>query len=226
MSSVQDYMTRRIVMCSRSSTLLDVEELLSNQCVSRVVVADTNENPEGLVSEKDVMRFMLTDNSARGLKEIHAHEVMSSRLSIIKPHSPISKAAEIMIREKIGSLLVSGDQLEGIVTKADVANYLGATKRRTHSVGQSMTPNPITVKPSQSVLSTIQLMSQNKISRVVVVDQNHELKGIITLADFTLLLLSFCFGRTSATDLLKRTETIGLTARDFMTPDPFTIDQN
>lgn len=135
-------MTRRIVTCSRSSTLLDVEELMSNELVSRVVVADTNENPEGLISEKDVMRFILTDNSARELKEIHAHEVMSSRLFTIKPHSPISRAAEIMIRENISSLLVSGDQLEGIITKADVANYLGATKCRTHSVGQCMTPKP------------------------------------------------------------------------------------
>jgi CBS domain-containing protein len=219
-------MTRAIVTCSRSSTLLDVEELLSNQRVSRVVVVDNNKNLEGLVSEKDVIRFILTDNSARELKEVHAHEVMSSRLFVIKPHSQISTAAEIMIRENISSLLVSSDKLEGIVTKADVANYLGATKRKTRSVVKCMTPNPIAVEPSQSVLSTIQLMSQNKISRVVVVDQNRELKGIITLADFTLLLLSFCFERTPATDLLKRTETAGLTARDFMTTDPFTIDQN
>ena len=191
-----------------------------------MVVADTNESPEGIVSEKDVMRAILTDNSTRELKEIHAHEVMSSRLFIVKPHSPLSEAAEIMIRENISSLLVSGDQLEGIVTKADVANYLGAKKRRTQSVAQCMTPNPITATPLQSILSTIRLMSQNKISRVVVVDQNQELRGIITLADFTLLLLSFCFARIPAADLLKRTETIGLKARDFMTADPYTINQN
>jgi CBS domain-containing protein len=219
-------MTRRIIVCSRSSTLLDVEELLSNQRISRVVVVDTNGNPEGIISEKDIMRFMLTDDSARGLEQVCAHEVMSSRLISIKPHAPISTAAKLMIGENISSLAVIGDQLEGIVTKADIVDYLGATDRRTQSVDLFMTSIPITVRTSQSVLSTIRLMSQNKISRVVVVDQNNEPKGIITLADFALLLLSFCFGRIPASDFLKRTEAIGLSARDFMTWDPVTVDQS
>jgi CBS domain-containing protein len=223
---VQDYMTRKIITCWTSSTLLDVEELFSNRRVSRVVVVDAMRNPTGIISEEDVMRFMLTDNSTRGLRQMCAHEIMSSRLIAIEPHAPVSRAAEVMIRENIGSLLVEDEHLEGILTKADIANYLGATKHRTDSVDHFMTFSPITVEPSQSLLSVVRLMSQNKISRVVVIDQNHEPRGIITPADLTLLLLSFCFGRTPANDFLKRTETIGLTAKDFMTYNPLTIDQS
>jgi CBS domain-containing protein len=172
------------------------------------------------------MRFMLTDDSARGLEQVCAHEVMSSRLISIKPETTISTAARLMIGENISSLAVIGDQLEGIVTKADIVDYLGATNRRTQSVDLFMTSIPITVRTSQSVLSIIRLMSLNKISRVVVVDQSYEPEGIITMADFALLLLSFCFGRIPASDFLKRTEAIGLSARDFMTWDPVTVDQS
>ncbi|HXZ98110.1 MAG TPA: CBS domain-containing protein [Candidatus Acidoferrum sp.] len=223
---VQEYMTRKIITCRTSSTLLDVEELLSNQRVSRVVVVDAKRSPKGIISEKDVMRFMLTDNSTRGLNQTCAHEIMSSRLIAIQPHVLVSRAAEMMIRENISSLLVEDEHLEGILTKADIANYLGATKHRTDTVDHFMTSSPVIVEPSQSLLSVVGSMSQNKISRVVVIDQNHEPKGIITLADLTLLLLSFCFGRTPANDFLKRTETIGLTAKDFMTHNPLTIDQS
>jgi predicted transcriptional regulator len=47
-------MTRGIIVCSRSSTLLDVEELLSNQRVSRVVLMDPESVQEGQLSENSI----------------------------------------------------------------------------------------------------------------------------------------------------------------------------
>jgi CBS domain-containing protein len=236
MNGLRDCMNTRIVVCSRSATLLDVQRHLTNERISRVVVVDSNGDPVGIISEKDVMRFTLTDNSRRGLEEMRAHEVMSSRLITINPNAPIAEAADIMIKGNISSLVVKSDRFEGIVTKGDVVNYLGLARRRTQSVGQFMTPNPITVKPSQSILSTIASLSQNKISRVIVVDQNHDVQGIVTLYDFTLLLgyslispskmLIVANTRTPAADLLRCAENIGLTARDIMTRDPVAIGQN
>ena len=223
--SVQAFMTRKIIECSRASSLLDVEKLLTNQSVSRVVVTEANGSPVGIISEKDILRFMLSENAVRGLDEVRADEVMSSRLIYINPSALMAKVAQTMIRESVSSLVVKGDQVEGIVTKGDIAKYLAATNRVTGSVEQFMTSVPIAVNPSNSALATIQLMSQKKISRVVIVDQDHVPKGIITLADFALLLLSFVFEHVPTKDFLKRTEAIGLTASDFMMCDPLTIDK-
>lgn len=228
MDTVHDYMTSAIVGCSRSSTLLEVEELLSTHEVSRVVVLEEAGDPAGIVSEKDTMRFMLTDNSSRGLQEVRASEVMSPRLIAISPHAPVAEAAGVMIREGISSLAVNSDRFEGIMTKGDVVNYYASTGCRSHSVAEFMTHRPVTVKPSHSLLSTVQLMSQRNISRVIVVDQDQhqEPKGIITLADFTLFLLSFVSARLPANDLLKRTEAVGLAASDFMTCHPLVIGES
>lgn len=50
-----------------------------------------------------------------------------------------------------------------------------------------MTPNPITVRQSQSIFLAVSLMSENKISRIVVTDQKTRPIGIITLTDVTMI---------------------------------------
>ncbi|HUK49732.1 MAG TPA: CBS domain-containing protein [Terriglobales bacterium] len=215
-----------IVGCSPSSTLLEVEELLSSHGVSRVVVLNETGSPAGIVSEKDVLKFMLTDNSDRGLEEVCAKEVMSSRLITINPEASIRNAADSMIRENISSLTVNSDRLEGLITKGDIVRYVALSGRRLSPVAEFMARNPITIKQSNSIFSTVQLMSQRRISRLIVVDQDQAPKGIITLADFTLLLLSFVTKRMPASDLLKRTEAVGLTAEDVMTCNPLTVRED
>ena len=56
---VLDYMTKSVVSCLPSATLLDVRELLANNRISRVVVADDQRKPVGVASEKDVISFFL-----------------------------------------------------------------------------------------------------------------------------------------------------------------------
>jgi CBS domain-containing protein len=215
-----------VIGCSRGSTLLDVEKLLSTHGVSRVVVTgDNEEDPVGIVSEKDIVRFMLTDSSARALDEVRACEVMSSPLISISPEAPIGEAAELMIREGISSLAVNGARFEGIVTKGDIVGYVALTRHQT-PLAKFMTPDPVNVDPSYSILSTVDLMSQRRISRVVVVDENGAPIGIITLADFTLLLLSFVSDRMPADELLWKTKASGLTAGDFMTSYLLTVEES
>jgi len=215
-----------IVGCTPSSTLLEIEELLSSHGVSRVVVLNETGTATGIVSEKDILRFMLTDNSDRGLESVCAKEVMSSRLISINPEVPIVDAAQVMIEENISSLTVNSDRLEGLVTKGDIVRYVALSGHRLCPVTEVMARNPVTVDQTNSILSTVQLMSQRKISRVVVVDQDQEPKGIITLADFTLLLLSFVSKRMPASDLLTRSDAVGLSAKDVMTHNPLTIHEN
>ena len=233
MGIVRDYMTRTVITCLPSSSLLDVQESLAEHRIARVVVVDAKGRPVGIISEKDVMDFLLTDESMRGLDEIAAQEVASSALTTIKSSDTVEEAAGTMIRKKISSLVVMDGGLEGIITKADVVTYL-ALAGSAHSVGEFMTPNPITVRPSQSVFAAIVLMLQHRISRVIVVDRENRPAGIITLADITLAnnltnlsRLYIAGGPELAADLLKRAVVIRrITARDFMTIQPLCLNQD
>jgi CBS domain-containing protein len=226
-------MTKGIVTCSLEASLLDVERLLMEKRLSRVVVADSDENPVGIISEKDVARFVLTDKTMRGFEDVHSKEAMSCGVINIKPDVEMSKAAQAMIRMKTSSLMVRDDEPVGIVTKTNMVNYLCVEGTGLYSVGRFMTPNPVTVNPTQSIFSTIELMSQNAISRIMVVDDDRKLQGIITLGDFSqmsaysLINLSkralIAEDETPARFLKRAGGSLDVKVKDFMTQHPFTL---
>jgi CBS domain-containing protein len=226
-------MKRGIVTCSLEASLLDIERLLKEQQVSRVVVVDSDGSPVGIISEKDVTKFVLTDKTMRGFEDVHAKEAMSCGVMNIKPDARMAQAAQAMTGMKTSSLLVRNDEPEGIVTKTDVVKYLDTERCGHYSVGHFMTPNPVTVNPTQSIFSTIQLMSQNAVSRIIVVDDDKKLQGIITLGDFTqmsaysLINLSKKLlireNETSARFLNRAGDFLDVKVKDFMTEHPLTL---
>lgn len=233
MTTVREYMSGSVVTCSPSTTLFDIQESLAEHQIARVVVLDENGKPVGIVSERDVIEFLLNDEAMRGLDEIRALELATPTLSTIKSSAPMEEAAETMLRKKISSLVVMNNDLEGIITKADVVTYL-ALAGSSCSVTRFMTPNPITVRPSQSIFAAIGLMLKHRISRVLVVDRETKPVGIITIADITLASnvanlsrLYVAGGPKLASDLLKRAVVIRkITAKDFMSEQPLCVNQN
>jgi len=236
MDTVEDIMTEKVVTCSPTASTLEVQELMVKNHISRVVVVDAKNNPIGITTQKDVVDFLLADKSRRGLEEIKAEEVMSKELDTVKPTAPVSDAARTMIGEKISSLVVIDEdgKLKGIVTKADLATYLARKGFEIYTVRDFMMSNPITVKPSHSIFLAVSLMTEHEISRVVVIDEENEPVGIITLADVTMI-----------SNLLKPAKVLMegkpifmkglvalprdiylLTARDFMTPHPICISRD
>jgi CBS domain-containing protein len=228
-------MTRKVVTCSPQASLLDVQGLLADLDLTRIVVVDSNRNPVGIVSQKDVMKFALTDKTKRRFEEVHAHEVMTRGLTTIQPDARMAQAAEAMTMHKRSSLLVHNGELEGIVTKTDIVRYLDAEGGEIYSVGHFMTLHPVTVNPTESIFSIIDLMRQREISRVIVVDDNDKPQGIITLADFSqrLAYSLFNLSKTLLVEkdeapavFLERAAAIGLKAKHFMTEHPITLSHD
>ena len=236
MDVVGDIMTKRVITCTSKDSLLEIQKLLVKHRISRVVVTDIEKKPVGILTQKDIVNFLLADTSKRGIEEIPAKEVMSKNLITVKPIAPIPDAAKTMMKNKISSLVVEDDdgKLEGITTKVDISLYFASKGTGIYSVHDFMTPNPITVRQSQSIFLAVSLMSENKISRIVVTDEKAKPAGIITLTDVTLI-----------SSLLKPARAIKenkpvflkgilfppkgihlLTAKDFMTVDPISVNED
>jgi CBS domain-containing protein len=221
-------MTKTVINCPATATLLDVQALLAEHRVTRVLVADPEGDPVGLISQKDVMKFLIRDKSMRGLEEMNAKEIMSADLVTINPRATMAEAAEIMIKKEISSLVVEDRKLEGILTKADVVTYMAGAGSDA-SVDQFQTPHPITAKPTQSIFCAIDLMLHDRISRVVVVDQDGNAVGIITLADLTFTGSMIYLSRLYAAGesiLAPVFESCKFTVKDFMTPRPLCVNRN
>ena len=224
-------MSRPVVVCQPASSLIDVQNLLDENRIARVVVEGTDGKPSGIVSEKDIIDFVLADETMRGLDEIHASEVASSNLYTISSTASVEEAAEVMIRRRISSLVVTDNELEGIITKADVVTYM-ALAGSPCLTREFMSPNPITVKCTQPIFAAIVLIRQHGISRVIVTDRENKPVGIITLTDIALAShltnlsrLYVAGGPDLAAKLLKRAMVIRrITAEDFMTPQPLCLN--
>jgi len=236
MDVVGDIMTKKVITCTPKGTLLEIQNLMVKHRISRVVVADIEKKPVGIITQKDIVNFLLADTSKRGIEEIQAKEVMSKNLITVKPVAPTPDAAKTMIKNNISSLVVvdDDDKLKGIATKADISLYFASKGAGIYSVRDFMTPNPITVRQSQSIFLAVALMSENNISRIVVTDEENKPVGIITLTDVT--MMSSLLKPAKAVKEKKPVFLKGilfppkgihlLTAKDFMTADPMSANED
>jgi CBS domain-containing protein len=204
--------------------------------ISRVVVVDESNKPVGIITQKDMIAFLVADKSRRGIEEIKAEEAMTKKLITAKRKASISKIAETMTKKDISSVIIvdGKGKLEGIVTKTDITAWYGAM-RGAYKVQEFMTAKPVTVKPSQSVFLVASLMAEHAISRVVVVaDKENKPAGIITEADMTMmsrLLKPANVMKEGKPLVVKGAIALPknvhlLTAGDIMTSDPVTVSKS
>lgn len=236
MDFVRGIMTKKVVTCAPTDTILDVQGLMVNHHISRVVVVKAKNKPVGIITEKDLVSFLLVDKSRRGIEEIKAKEIMSKNLVTAKSNASVSDVAKTMIGKKISSVIIVDDdgKLNGIVTKSDVTAYFPYRGMGIYKVHDFMTSNPVTVRASHSIFLPVSLMSEHRISRVVVVDKENKPVGIITLSDVTMLvnLLKPAKVLVEGKPLLVRgfialPKSIHLlTAGDIMTANPISIDKD
>lgn len=188
--------SNRAITLEPEKTLFDARNTLLRYNISRIVVARDNK-ALGIVTEKDISRVLYTESQHRQLKEIRLDEVMSKDLITVNTEQNLKSCAKLMLKHKISSILVLDEDglLSGIVTKSDLVDSYAmhyAQRRLVEDlVEQYMTKKVLTVAPDEPIHMTLMLMTDNKVSRVVVT-RNRKPVGIITGRD--LLPISLLFG--------------------------------
>jgi CBS domain-containing protein len=234
--NAEKIMTKKVITCSPNDTLLQVQQLMVNNSISRVVIVDANNKPVGIITQKGMINFLVADKSRRGIEEIKTEEVMTKKLITTKREASISNIAKTMVEKSISSaIIVDGKgKLDGIVTKTDITAWY-STIKGAYKVQEFMTAKPVTVKPSQSVFLVASLMAEHAISRVVVVaDKESKPSGIITEADMAMMSRLL-----KPAKVLKEEKPLFvkgaialpknvylLTAGDIMTADPITVSKS
>ena len=99
----------------------------------------------------------------------------------IGPDRPIEEVMELMARYRISGVPVTrGDQLVGIVTNRDLRFETDMTKK----VSDVMTSeNLVTVSEGISLEQSKKLLHEHRIEKLLVVDKNGRLTGMITIKD-------------------------------------------
>ena len=106
---------------------------------------------------------------------------MSRELVMLRHDQTSEEAAEVLVREQIGGAPVfCGDKLVGVVSKGDL---LGAERGGDTRIEHLMTKAVYAVRPTDPAILAVQLIVDEGLHRVLVVDENKRLIGIVTPVD-------------------------------------------
>jgi len=114
-------------------------------------------------------------------------EVMSLGVECARPSDSVARAARRMRDLDVGSLPVCGDdeRIEGIVTDRDITvrAVSNGSDVQGACVRDVMTPTIVYCYEDQEVEDAARLMEQHQIRRLVVINRNKRLVGILSLGD-------------------------------------------
>lgn len=175
-------------MVGRHATLYDARSAMMRYNISRVVVTGNDgRTAEGIITEKDLTRFLYADTSRLSLKEIGVGELLVGKrpLVTVARDAEIAQCARLMVENEISSLLVTGASgtVEGIFTKTDLLDVYSKYYGGRATVGQFMSRKVLTVRPDEPLHTALLLMADGSVSRLVVVDEKSRPVGVVTGRD-------------------------------------------
>jgi len=188
---VADVMSSPVMAITPTDPVARAKNLMLRHGVKRLVVIDRGK-PIGVVSMRDLAERLGRGASTwrhRPIDHIPVARVMKEGLVSVAPGTNLGKAAEIMLRHGIGSLVVfDGKELAGIVTKTDLTRYFSEQLGGRAKVSELMSTDIVTVDRMHSLSHVVELMGKHRISRVIVAEGKKPI-GVITESDIALAQL-------------------------------------
>jgi CBS domain-containing protein len=127
----------------------------------------------------------LKANTQTPLSEVLAGKARGSATLSIQPDVTVAAAAELLIRNQVGSVLVLDQgRLVGIFTERDVLRRVVGERRdpATTRVSEVMTRDLVVMRPSSSVVDAMRVISEKRIRHIPVVEGG-AVMGVVSQGD-------------------------------------------
>lgn len=181
MDTAKSYMKNPITI-DTTANLAEVLKKIIDEKKSRLLVTRKGTITE-IISERDLGLFLFSDNSERKLDQIPLTEV-SKKIISVDENTTLNKCAQTMLENGIGSLVITSiGKAVGIITKSDLVKYFATFHQHEKIVGEYMTPYYAWAYSDSPISKIVLKMIDEKISRIVIRDQNENPTGIITFRD-------------------------------------------
>jgi acetoin utilization protein AcuB len=126
---VADVMTKDAMTLRPQQSFADVVGLMANQSFRHVLVVDSDERLQGVISDRDVLRALsrTPDWSKKTVSEIMTPDSITSTAD-----SPISVAVQLMLERRINCLPVidADGRVSGILTSTDLLVAYGKLQQQ------------------------------------------------------------------------------------------------
>ncbi len=173
--------SKKPITILKNSSISDVIKKLLETKLSRLIVVEAGK-PIGIITEKDVGLFLFSETSKQGLDDIPISKIMKSILFVEEELTP-KESAKIMLENGTSSLTIgSKENIKGIFTKTDLVKYYLENSSE-KKVVDYMTQDYVFTYSSAPLFKVIRKMLENKVSRIIIKNQNEEPIGIISFRD-------------------------------------------
>ena len=174
--------TNKPITILKSSSLSDVIKKLLESKLSRLIVVESGK-PVGIITEKDIGLFLFSETTKQGLDDISISKIMKPILYVDDNLTP-ENSARLMIEKGVSSLTIGSDEnIKGIFTKTDLVKYF-LQNPSDKKVVDYMTHNYIFTHSAAPLYKVVKKMLENKVSRIIVKNQDEEPVGVISFRDF------------------------------------------
>lgn len=221
--------TAPVITLGPEDSINDALFMMKKNDIKRIVVVN-DDIPIGIVTERDIGRFLQNDKTSRMLNQIHLNEIMSRNIFAISKDQDelLVQCAIRMDAFQIGSIvIVDNEKLVGIVTKLDLTRDFSNSFAGAFKVKDYMNTKMITCRKSDSLLFALTMLNKNKIARLVVTDNDGRPIGIISYDTFLRNSRYFEFKKQNTRDyLLPKDSAKELLVSDLVGNELLTVESN
>jgi CBS domain-containing protein len=241
----KEVMVRHVITLSPTENLWKTQNTMSRYRIKKVVVTQNKKHPIGIVTLKDIIKFLISDKTDRDLDEIPISEAMTTKLVIADKNATIIECAKTMTTNNVSSLIIVEDDdnknynLAGLITSTGFANFFSENCIGFASVKDHMSQPIFDISIKEKVSTAAQIMSDKRVSRLIVIDPDNQNKlvGIISETDVSRTIpasksriirsvyenIELLFSSKLKPDFI---EPSLVRIRDIMTPNPITTEKD
>jgi len=211
---VRELMTKQVITLEPYDNLLRAQNEMSRYRIKKIVIVNSSgriarKSPVGILTVKDMMKFLLNDKTDRSLYEMKISEAMTIHLVTAEEDETVVNCARILKEDNcnISSLVIvrkaegfskempssNASLLSGIVTSTDLSRFYSENCVGLSLVNEYMSRPVITISIDNKIPSAAQLMVDKNISQLVVTsnDTAKSIVGILSERDISSVTLAF-----------------------------------
>lgn len=218
----------KVVTVTPESSIFETLKQMQINFIKRIVIV-SNKKPIGIVTERDINKFLEDDKTSKAIDEIPIKNVMQKNVITISDgiEDHFDQCASRMQTFKIGSVVFVNDngELIGIVSRTDIAKAYSTVFGGKYKVRDFMTSKIVTCRKTDSLEYALSLMNRNEVSRLVVTDANGSPLGLITTNTFLTHSDYFTKGSTRTRDYLLPVNSKKLQVSDLLNEELVTVNE-
>jgi len=174
---VRTYMSSPLTSVHQGDSLDDVHQRIQASGFSALPVVDDDGHVVGVLSRADLIRLGTRESGTRPRSPLlvfpdrTAGDEMTPSPSTVGLETPLSQAAETMVRDRVHRAFVDSDdgRTTGVVTTRDLMRAI-SEKRMSQPVSEFMSSPVFTIRASEPVSMATERLGKARVTGLVVVD--------------------------------------------------------